>query len=355
MSYQLNKKLAKLTPYDPLTGNFEVRLDANESFFSIDPKLLQDIKDAIDSCQFHRYPDPYCSRLCDCFSNYYGIDPKNVTVGNGSDELISIIVNCFSLKGEKVLSFTPDFSMYAFYGYLAECEVVEMPKSDSLHIDIDEAIRTIQAQKISMVLFSNPCNPSSIGLCREEVIRLISSVSALVVLDEAYMDFWDQSLLESVNEFDNLIILKTCSKALGMAGVRLGFAVANPMITNALRAAKSPYNVNSISQIIGEKLFSYPEMLRDHTLKIIASKEELYSKCLSLSERYPKIFEKVYPSCTNFVLIQTPKADKIYQELLNRSIAIRNFGAFLRISAGSPKENERLIEALEDILKGEIQ
>ena len=355
MSYQLNRKLAELIPYEPLQGEYRVRLDANESFLPVDKRVLNDVAEALGSCRLNRYPDPYCSELCKRFSDYYGVDPANVTVGNGSDELISIIVNCFSLKGEKVLCFTPDFSMYSFYGYLAECEVQELKKDESMQINVDEAIRVVNEQGISMVLFSNPCNPASVGLCREDVIRLVSSVSALVVLDEAYMDFWNQSLLEQANDFDNLILLKTCSKALGMAGVRLGFAVANPTVTRALRAAKSPYNVNCISQLAGETLFSYPQLLRRNTEKIIESKELLLKKMLEFSKRYPTVLERVYPSCTNFVLIKTQKADEIYQKLLSASVAIRNFGNYLRISAGSPEENGCLFEALEGILKGETE
>lgn len=355
MSYQLNRKLAELIPYEPLQGEYRVRLDANESFLPVDKRVLNDVAESLGSCRLNRYPDPYCNDLCKCFADYYGVDPAHVTVGNGSDELINIIVNCFSLKGEKVLCFTPDFSMYAFYGYLAECEVQELKKDESMQIKVDEAIRKINDEGISMVLFSNPCNPTSIGLCREDVIRLVSSVSALVVLDEAYMDFWDQSLLGQAGQFDNLIILKTCSKALGMAGVRLGFAVANPTITRALHAAKSPYNVNSISQLVGKKLFSYPQLLQKNTEKIIESKEALLKKMFEYSERYPSVLEQVYPSCTNFVLIKTPKADEIYQKLLNASVAIRNFGNYLRISAGSQEENRYLFESLEGILKGEIE
>lgn len=350
MSYSLNRKIAGLTPYEPLSGQYEVRLDANESFYNLPDGLLDRIGEAVKDIPFNRYPDPYAAKLCEAFAGLYGLSPDCLTAGNGSDELISIIVTAFSLKGEPCYSFADDFSMYRFYGELAECERVLLPKRGDLTIDVDEVIKRINRAETGMLLFSNPCNPTSLGLSREEVRKLIRSVNCLVVLDEAYMDFWDQSLLGEAAEYDNLIVLKTCSKAFGMAGIRLGFAVANPTITNALRAVKSPYNVNTVTQAIGTVVLREKDLLKARALELIERRKELFAAISELTLRFP-VLETVCPSVTNFVTIKTLKAAEITGALQKRSIAIRCFDGYLRITAGSREENQILAQKLEEVLQ----
>ena len=165
------------------------------------------------------------------------------------------------MKGDAMLTVAPDFSMYQFYASISEIDCVVLDKGPELSIDVDELIRKAVETGAKMILFSNPCNPTSLGLSRKQVRKLIRSVDSLVVLDEAYMDFWDQSLLSEVEDYENLIILRTSSKAIGCAAIRLGFAVANERLSNALRAVKSPYNVNSFTQMAGTVLFQHKELL----------------------------------------------------------------------------------------------
>ena len=351
MSYSLNKKIAGLTPYEPLSGTYDVRLDANESCYGFSEKLFEKVSEAMKAVAFNRYPDPYATELCKAFAAYYGVSPDSLTAGNGSDELINIIVTAFSLKGEPCYSFKEDFSMYRFYGEIAECERVILPKREDLTIDVDVVIEELNKTKTGMILFSNPCNPTSLGLKREEVRKLIRSVECLVVLDEAYMDFWDQSLLSEVNEYDNLIILRTCSKAFGMAGIRLGFAVANGMITRALRAVKSPYNVNTVTQAIGAAVLQEKELLQERTASIVASKNALQEAILPLAAEFPSLLEVVYPSVTNFVFIKTASAKAIAGKLGERSVAIRCFDGFIRITAGTEEENAIVIRELRNVLE----
>lgn len=342
--YELTEKLVKLTPYDPIQGDYKIRLDANESFIDTPDDILAK---AVRGAALNRYPDPYAKKLIDAYSGLYGIDSDLVTAGNGSDELISIITACFLQKGEKVLTLVPDFSMYSFYSSLYELDVRVMKKEDDLTVDIDKVIETVRRENIRAVLFSNPCNPTSLGLDREDVIKLITSVEALIILDEAYMDFWteSQSLIKDTARYDNLIVLRTCSKALGMAGLRLGFAVSNAVITEKLRAAKSPYNVNSLTQSAAEFMLSDKgEMNR----RIKACKDALNELDNGLRERNFPFFETVYPSVTNFVFIKTAKAREIFEYLLSQSIAVRYMGDYLRITAGSTEENKALIKALSE-------
>ena len=352
MAYELNDKIKGLTPYDPVDGKYRVRLDANEAFFSPSAEMMQKIHEAVDSVLFNRYPDPYATKLCELFAAYYGIDKDNVTAGNGSDELISVIFGSFMQKGGKAVTLAPDFSMYGFYANLYECENVIIQKKDYM-INADEVIDTVQKEAASLLIFSNPCNPTSILLDERDVRKIIENVDALVVLDEAYMDFTDGSLLNSVNDYDNLIVLRTCSKAVGMASVRLGFAVANKRITNALRSVKSPYNVNSVSQAIGEAVFSDPDYVKACISRICMSKELLLEELKKVEEKYPDKFT-VIASQANFVYNKSAYSKEIFEYLKTKGIVVRCFGDHLRISAGRNHENIETAALIDEFLGGVI-
>lgn len=345
MSYALNDKIRELTPYEPISGTFRIRLDANESYLPLPEPVLEEIQKRVAELDFNRYPDPVGGELCRAFAQYYGIDPKFVTAGNGSDELISILVNAFLMKGDVMLTVAPDFSMYQFYASISEVNCVVLDKGPELSIDVDQLIHKAKETNAKMILFSNPCNPTSLGLDRAQVRKLIRSVDSLVVLDEAYMDFWDQSLLSEVENYENLMILRTSSKAVGCAAIRLGFAVANERLSNALRAVKSPYNVNSFTQMAGTALFQHKELLEQAREQIIRQRENLYEALWAVQKEFPGKYELWKPD-TNFVFIKPKVAEdarKIFEFLLNNQVAIRYMGKYLRITAGSPEENAEVL------------
>ncbi|HEX3038511.1 MAG TPA: histidinol-phosphate transaminase [Oscillospiraceae bacterium] len=349
MGYVLNDKIKDLKPYDPIAGQYNIRLDANESFLFVSSDVAAKMFDQAAFTSLNRYPDPLAEDVCAAFAEHYRVDAANVTAGNGSDELISVICNAFLMKGDNMITLSPDFSMYKFYSSIVEANCMELAKNEDLTIDVEQLITAANKNDVKMILFSNPCNPTSLGLKREQVRKLIRCVNALVVLDEAYMDFWDQSLLSEVNEYDNLIILRTCSKAFGMAAIRLGFAVANQTLTNAIKAVKSPYNVNSISQALGSVILKEHDLSHAAIREIIASKNDLYDGLKNLEGKNPSQI-KVYESCTNFVFIKTQRAKEIYEYLLQNSIAIRFMGEYLRITAGTKAENAEVLSKLTNIL-----
>lgn len=347
MSYKLNKKLVNLVPYDPITGHYDIRLDANESCFNLSDSLKEKISRSISQIDFNRYPDCLAKAPTKAFAELYGIPEEFISAGNGSDELISIIEGCFFEAGDTIVNVSHDFSMYEFYAQLYEVNVRTYQKEADLTINADKLIAFCKENKAKGLIFSNPCNPTSIGLDRASVRKIIEALDGvLVILDEAYMDFWDQSLLADVDKYDNLLILKTCSKAIGLAAVRFGFAVANKTITNAIRAAKSPYNNDTVAQTIVSDILSEKQYLADCRDIIIKNTKQLYSDIVSINERY-NCFERVYETCTNFILIKTEEFEKIYKYMLDNSIAIRKFSGFIRVTAGSAEENARFIEVLE--------
>ena len=218
-------------------------------------------------------------------------------------------------------------------------------------IDKTALEQVINETKARMVIFSNPCNPTGDGLYRPDVLQLVEGVpDCLVVVDEAYMDFWDQSVLDCVEQYDNLLVLRTCSKALRMAGIRCGFAVANPVITNALRAAKSPYNVNSMTQAAAAALFSRPEELNRATQAVKKSRDELFSL---MREMPYDIFQMYFHKPkANFIFLRLPegKAKSVFEGMKAEGVVVRLMGDSLRITCGTEEENKEVVRLLEELL-----
>lgn len=353
--YELPDKVKRLTPYEPVKGIMPVRLDANESFIETPQWLRVEISEAVQNVAFNRYPDPDCTALCWAFANYFGVRHEGVVAGNGSDELISLIVGYLANAGDTLVVVLPDFSMYEFYAQMAGVNVEKFQKpDDTLDIDIDALIAFAREKKAKMLVLSNPCNPTSRSASARDIKKLTQQLpDCLVVADEAYMEFdgADNSILKSAFELENLIVLKTCSKAFGMAAIRLGFAVSNATLTRALKSVKSPYNVNSMTQEAGCIILSHGEYLQECTEKIRAARVDLYEAVQELAATRPQI-KRVYNTCTNFVFVKLDDPRGVYEKLKQRGIAVRCLDGFLRISAGSVTENSALLNALAEILEG---
>ena len=344
------KKLNGVEEYVPF--NYEpgmIRLDANESYADMPDEMKNKVLAEINSQAFNRYPDPASSALCKAFADYYGLFASNVVAGNGSDELISIIFSALLPRHSKVLILTPDFSMYKIYANLYEQSVVTVEKDEDLNITADTVIEAAKRHSADFIIFSNPCNPTGQGMVASEVEKIVSSVNCAVCVDEAYMEFWaeNETVLPLVNKYENLMVLKTCSKAFGMAGFRLGFVIANENIISMFRKAKSPYNVNSLSQAAGLAALKNREYLKNMTAQIISRKQKLYN---ALKELESSVFH-VYETKTNFVFVKTPMAKELYSYLIKNNIVVRYTSPdYLRITAGTRGENEILKTKLEAAL-----
>lgn len=352
MAYTLCEKLQNLKPYEPGTGGYRIRLDANESFVELSESTKQGILKRISDDCLNRYPDPLATEACALFADYYGVSPECVTAGNGSDELLSVITQAFLMRGEIMTVLTDDFSMYGFYGFIAEAVVDVYEKRSDCTIDVDGLIEHVNSIGSRMLLFSNPCNPTGLGISGEDALRIVRECpECLVIVDEAYMDFWDQSVIKHINDNDNMIVLKTCSKALRTAGIRCGFAVAGKTITNALRAVKSPYNVNRLTQAAAAEIFSHPEELDEGIKAVIESRELLRNELNEFLSAKPDAFVLDETVSNFFVLhFDGEQAVYVFEKLKEHSILVRCFGKKLRITVGSVEENRQLIEALRAII-----
>ena len=348
----LPEKLSNMTPYDPSENIYRIKLDANESFFELPLELKDEISTGIMSVDFNRYPDPGVSAVRMLAGREYGVAAQNIMVGNGSDEILSLIMNTFVPRGGKVMVALPDFSMYQFYAEVAELTVVSALKDDEFELDYQELIDRANQEKPAVLIFSNPCNPGGKGYTHAEILKICNELEdTLVVVDEAYMDFWDQSILDVSCMFENVLVLKTLSKAYGCAAIRMGFAIGDKVLIDQLNKTRSPYNINALTQMAAICLLEDTAWAKEQTAQIIERKNELEDAMRELEEKYG-VF-RVQPTHTNFVVLRTEKCTELYEALLERSICVRCFAKYqmLRITTGDDMENSVLVEELEDILR----
>lgn len=342
---RISNKLKGKAAYSPGGKPCAVVLNANESFVPFSEGLKNDMRAAFEETLFNRYPDARAEELCAAFGQAFGVDSALVTAGNGSDELIDLLYACWIAPGDRALTLEPDFSMYTKGAEMHDVTALAYHKDDDFVIDVDAVIREAQKKDVAMIIFSNPCNPTGIVLPKEAVLRLVEAFDGLVVVDEAYMEFSDQSVLNEVGKYENLVVLKTCSKAYAAAALRIGFAVAPPALTQLLQVGKGPYNVGRLAQALATCILKRPEDIHQAVERILESRDALRDGLSAIQTATSNAFQ-ILPSQTNFILIKTPRAEQIFAALQDKGVLIRCMDDnHLRVCAGTSEENTAFLDA----------
>lgn len=339
----ISDKLNRIEPYVVDKSNYSVKLDANESFLNFPDALREELNDALKKVLFNRYPDPEAEDLCKLYGQYCGVDSKYISAGNGSDEIIQTLMNGFLNNGDAILTLKPDFSMYKFYASLLGAYVYEYSLDENMTFDVDAFIKLALDEEVKIIIFSTPNNPTGTVVSRENIIKIVEKTDALVVVDEAYYEFHGETVVDLIDKYENLVVLRTCSKAIGLAAARVGFIIAGELIISNFKKVKAPYNVNSLSQAAASVMLRHPELIQENINKIVKEKDFLYEELCKLQQGNSF---KVYPTCANFIYIRAERAKDLYEALKKQGIAIRCFNEYLRINAGSREENLRLLDVL---------
>ncbi len=351
MPYEPVGKLDTIAGSDPDTDDLSVMLDSNEAFYDLNremPHISEKIAEELKKIPFNRYPDQETPRLNRALADYYGTSPENITAGNGSDELICLIEGTLFQKGDKILTLSPDFSMYAFYGNVCELNVQTVPKEDNFAVDISSVIKLCNSGEVKGVIFSNPCNPTSLGVTREDIAKLLKNVFCLVIIDEAYMDFWDQSAVDLVNEYDNLVIIKSCSASPGIAALRMGCVIACRDITEQLGKTKPTHNISPLTEAAVCAVLEEKDAIRKHIAETAESRDHLAAHIRELSAT-STLIDKVYDSVSNFICVKTAYAQLIHDKLAEASVSVRAMKGHLRITAGTREQDDLIIKMFENI------
>ncbi len=343
------ENLKKFKPYVVSKTKYEIKLDANESFLTLKEKTMEKILNKIKNIDFNRYPDADSEKVRRLYGEYAGVNIENMIAGNGSDELIQIIVSALVDKDEKIMMLNPDFSMYKNYTEIVGGKALVYELNDEFNLDVDKIIKNANEENVKVLFISNPNNPTGKIIKRDDILKILEECKCVVVIDEAYFEFYGETVVDKINEYRNLIVLRTCSKAMAMAAIRLGFLIANKCVLSEIKKVKPPFNVNSVTQAIGEAILEDKEVIKKSIDNIIEEREFLTNGLKKIESI------NMYPTYANFILIKFNNAKKVYEILLEKGIIVRNFGDgrlknCLRITVGSRKENEKLIDILNEIL-----
>lgn len=336
-----NVKLMK--PYSSARDEFEdfdtakmIFLDANENPFENG---------------VNRYPDPQQKTVKSVLSELKKIKQNQILLGNGSDEVLDLLFRAFcEPKVDNVITLPPTYGMYGVLANLNAIENREILLSTDFQPQVEQILEAID-ENTKMIFLCSPNNPTGNSFSDESVVKLLENFKGLVVIDEAYIDFSEkESWLVKIDEYPNLVITQTLSKAYGLAGIRLGICYASAAVISVLNKIKPPYNVNELTQLRALERLSDPEKIKYEIASIIEQREELLKVLVDI-----EFVEKIYSTEANFILIKVDDANKRYDELIAKGIVIRNRTTqplcenTLRLTIGTESENTLLIKALTEL------
>ena len=338
----LRKNILNIKPYSSARDEYQdvsndmVFIDANENPFNTD---------------VNRYPDPQQMKVKECLSDLKGVPVNQILLGNGSDEVLDLIFRAFCEPNQdNVITLPPTYGMYSVLANLNAVEIKEVVLNKNFQPNVDDILNA-QNNNSKVLFICSPNNPTANSFNSDSIERLITSFKGIVVIDEAYIDFSEQeSWLSRLDDFPNLIITQTLSKAFGLAGIRLGICYASSFITTTLNKIKPPYNINQLTQ---DKALERLQSIGDIKLEIETIINERAGMILAL-ESIP-VIRNVYASDANFLLVKIDDANKRYKQLVEKGIVVRNrtnqplCDNCLRFTIGTSTENKRLIETLKEL------
>ncbi len=336
----VRKNIEDLNPYSSARDEFNksdnyIYLDANESSYDNG---------------YNRYPDNKHQELISLISKYRNINKDEIVLCNGTDELIDLVIRVFCEPGkDKIITLNPTYGMYEVSAKINNVNNVKIDLDHNFQIDIKKV--KSQFDDLTKIIFiTSPNNPTGNCFNKDSIIEIIESFNGIVFIDEAYVDYSNNSLLSKINVYQNLIISQTFSKAMGLAGIRLGVGYSNNILISYLKKVKPPYNVNSLTEKKAIENIASSYLDKSQIKETILERNKLQKSLEDLP-----FIKKVYPSDSNFLLVKVDNANKVYKHLLKNGIVVRNRSQIkgceecLRITVGTPNQNNLLINVLKRI------
>jgi histidinol-phosphate aminotransferase len=329
-----------------------VKLASNENPYGPSPKAIAAVSGA--ALQLHRYPDPRGYELREALAAHHSVPPEEVCLGNGSNELIDLICRVFANRGEHAIFGHPSFPCYRIGSVAQELRFTAVPLRENLHWNVDDLLDAVRPDT-KLLFVSNPNNPTGSYIANEDLARLLGSLPehVLAVIDEAYFEYADASDFVPATRLrhtrERLAILRTFSKAYGLAALRVGYVLGSTELVAGLNRLRAPFNVNTAGQVAAKAALADRAHLRSCVEATIRDRT-------SLSESLCALGLDVAPSQANFVLVDVRKPGRaIYEALLLEGIIVRAMpeplGSFIRVTVGRPEENARFLQSLEGVLR----
>jgi len=339
----IRENIKQMKPYASARSEFKdidanlIYLDANENPFETG---------------LNRYPDPQQIPLKEVLARQKDVQVENVLLGNGSDEVLDLIIRVFCEPAkDNVITLPPTFGIYDILANTNNIENRKVVLNDDFQPNVDEILTTVD-KNTKLLFICSPNNPTGNTIDTKSIIQLMNSFKGLIVIDEAYIDFASQeSWISKLENYPNLIITQTLSKAYGLAGIRLGICYASKEIIAVLNKIKLPYNINELTQKRALDRVLKPQEVKEEIDSILKERKWLLKELLQAS-----FIKNIYPTDANFVLVKVDDANTRYQQLIEKGIVLRNrttqslLENCLRITVGTKEENEKLIKTLKSIL-----
>jgi histidinol-phosphate aminotransferase len=322
-----------------------------ESPFNLPQEVLREIRDGFSTFSFNRYPDPHGKKLKGLISQYLGVDEDGIVLGNGSDEIIQMILLAFGQRADLVLYPAPTFAMYRILSRVCGVRQEAVDLLPGFELDIPRFVR-LSKEKRCIIFIGYPNNPTGNCFKASDIEKIITNTHSLVVIDEAYAEFSGKTLIPLLSKCKNILILRTFSKAFGLAGIRMGYLLTNPDLVREIEKIRLPYNVNSLSQLVASWMINKREIVFDRVRKIIEEREKLFQFLQGLPDVTP------FPSETNFILFRVDgrSSKDVFSCLIKQGVLIKDLGnepllsGCLRVTIGTCKENDLFKKALRGCL-----
>jgi len=354
----VREDVENLEPYIPAPSYYDVKLNANESPFDIPDEIKEEIWSEVKDEKFSLYYDPTALELREKLSHYTGVKKDELVVGNGSDEIIMVLLFTFAGPRRKVIIPSPTFPIYETFTRISGAQPVRIPlikpdKSEPWQLNMEKIRENyLNNDEYSIFFVCYPNNPTGSYFPEEHVLEIIENFNGLVIIDEAYFEFGRKSFVNYINRYENIAIVRTFSKAFCLASMRIGYLIANKDIINEVYKVKLPYNIGLFSQKAAKVMLDKISYINTVCEKITTLRNKLYQELSKIEGITP------YPSITNFILCRfnDRPVDEVYQKLIQKSIIIRKLEDpalydCLRISVGDEKDNRILLDNLKLILK----
>jgi histidinol-phosphate aminotransferase len=350
------QEILSLHAYHAPSGSGMVKLDAMENPYSLPQKLRDEIARLAADADINRYPDAGARKLKEKIRAVTGLSQEvEVLLGNGSDEIIQLLALAVNKPGAVLLSVEPSFVMYRMIAAFAGMQYVGVPLTEDFELDLPVVLAAIKRHQPALVFLAYPNNPTGNLFDTDAIAQIIEATSGLVVVDEAYYAFADDSFIPRLADYSNLLVMRTFSK-LGMAGLRLGFLAGSTAWLEQLEKLRLPYNIGVLPQLVAEKLLQHHDVLLQQAVQIREDRAWLYERLVGTVDVH------AYPSKANFILFRVTHAGRVFEGLKQRGILIKNLHGThpaldhcLRVTVGTPDQNEQFVTALQESIHQSIQ
>lgn len=337
-----------ISAYHLKSRDYKIKLNQNEYPEDLPDWLKKEIVDELRKISWNRYPDFSRNRLQEKLAAHLNLDPQRLLIGNGSNDILQMIFTATLSAGKKLLTIVPTFPVYQQIARVLEAESLPVEFDEEWSFPVERILSTLKANQPELCVLCSPNSPTGALLPMERLAEILRTAKGLVIVDEAYFEFTEKSALPLQGEFENLIITRTFSKAMGLAGLRIGYLIAHPNLVAEFRKVKLPYNLNILSETAACKLLDYPEVIVQRVAQLQREKDWLHRELQAIDGIM------VFPSAANFFMIETPHpSEAVFEKMIAQGVLVRDISGYhprlqkkLRISVGTRAENDACVRAL---------